>query len=802
MTKIFISSNTSISKNFFLVAFELIVIAFLVLIFSACSTEPLQPVAVQIASKKINYLKEVKPILEKRCVVCHSCYNAPCQLKMDAYEGISRGSSKARIYLGNRLGVQEPSRLLIDAQTTQEWRDRGFTSVTDSNATLGTNDSIMLQLLHHKMLHPESIGEYHSESNDVTCAKDTQELAKFLEKNPTQGMPFGFPALQESEYKTLQQWLAQGAPLPNAAEDAKLKAPSLNAAKEIAKFEAFFNQKDAKHIMSARYIYEHLYLAHLSFASVPNEFYELVRSKTPSPQPLEIIPSLRPYDDPMVADFYYRFRKIDGTIVHKTHMVYDLDDAKLQRYEALFITPTWQTQPFVVGYKTAYNAEPFRVFEQIPPSARYGFLLDNAEYVVRTFIRGPVCKGQIALNVINDHFWVAFMDPKYDLSLSNPAFLTSQYENLKMPIEAGSDMKLIHTFSDIYNEKAIAFDEARREAYDTAYKNGLGIDAIWKGEDASSTPLLTIYRHFDSASVHIGALGNLPKTQWVIDYPLLERIYYSLVAGFDIYGNVGHQVSIRRYMSRLRVAGETQFLNFLPKEDREELFSSWYIGAEDEVKHALSKNETAIEYRRKNSKREFVEKLVNSHFLKETSIAFDKYNYLREDERTPKLPKVFRSKHDYGLGFKSLIKAGTPFIRLVNGNNSNLAYLRIKIPEEEDVVISVIMNRWHDNVSFMFDESSRLDPSKDDLDFVEGFVGSYPNFFLVVELSDLPDFFDMIQNYDESEEYLAKFLKYGISRGDADFWEHYDWFQKRFLEQNPHEGGLFDLNRYYYRVLR
>jgi hypothetical protein len=102
----------------------------------------------------------------------------------------------------------------------------------------------------------------------------------------------------------------------------------------------------------------------------------------------------------------------------------------------------------------------------------------------------------------------------------------------------------------------------------------------------------------------------------------------------------------------------------------------------------------------------------------------------------------------------------------------------------------------------MFDESSRLDPSKDDLDFVEGFVGSYPNFFLVVELSDLPDFFDMIQNYDESEEYLAKFLKYGISRGDADFWEHYDWFQKRFLEQNPHEGGLFDLNRYYYRVLR
>jgi len=28
------------------------------------------------------YLNEVKPILENRCVVCHGCYDAPCQLKL------------------------------------------------------------------------------------------------------------------------------------------------------------------------------------------------------------------------------------------------------------------------------------------------------------------------------------------------------------------------------------------------------------------------------------------------------------------------------------------------------------------------------------------------------------------------------------------------------------------------------------------------------------------------------------------------------------------------------------------------
>jgi hypothetical protein len=779
-----------------------IFIAFVALFFTACSVEPLQPVQVAMVNKRVNYLQEVKPILEKRCVVCHSCYNSPCQLKFDSYEGLERGSSKAKVYMGERLRAQEPSRLFLDAHSSLEWRSKGFNSVSESNSSVGTNDSIMLQLLDHKMKNPKSVGEYLSESDDLTCAKDTKELAEFLDDNPNQGMPFGFPPLEEKEYKTLAQWLSQGAPMPSEEENIKLKSSSEKVLPQILKYEEFFNKEDAKHVMSARYIYEHLFLAHLSFAEQPEEFYELVRSKTPSPQPIEVIATLRPYDDPGVEKFYYRFKKIHSTIVHKTHMLYDLDDAKLQRYEELFIKSEWNEKPYVVGFKTSFNAEPFKVFEQIPASSRYAFLLDNSEYVVRTFIRGPVCKGQIALNVINDHFWIAFMDPKYDLSLKYPKFLKTQYENLKMPIEAGSDMKLIDTFSDIYNEKAIAYNEQRQKLYDEVYKNGLDLDGVWKGDNASSAPLLTVYRHFDSASVHKGILGNLPKTAWVIDYPLLERIYYSLVAGFDVYGNIGHQASVRRYMSRLRVEGESYFLNFLPKEDREKLFESWYVGAEDEIQHSLSQNETLITFTKINSKREFFENIVHSHLLKEAGISFDKYNYVKENERIPSIPKEYNSREDYAQGFKALLKEGTSFIKFVNGNNSNLAYIRIKVPGGEDVVVSVIVNRWHDNVSFMFNESARLDPSKDDLDFVEGLVGSYPNLFLVVELKDLPDFFDMMHNYDGSKAYIAKFLKYGISRGDEDFWEHYDWFAQRFGEQNPHEAGLLDLNRYYYKVLR
>jgi len=771
------------------------------ILFTACSIEPLKPVEVDATAPRVDYLKEVKPILDRRCVVCHSCYNSPCQLKLSSFEGLDRGASKDKVYLAERLSAQNPSRLFMDANSTKEWRNKGFNSVSESDSESGTNNSLMLLLLEHKMQNPESVGSYFSESNDVTCAKDRDELASFLDKNPHSGMPFGFPPLSESEFETIKTWLAQGAISPSKSQMETIMSASKVAQKQIDAFEKFLNKQDAKHIMSARYIYEHLFLAHIAFEGAKGEFFELVRSKTPTPQAIDIIATIRPYDDPKVDKFYYRFRKIHSSIVYKTHMVYDMSYKQLQRYKKLFIEPEWNETPFVVGYKKEYNTEPFRVFEQIPAASRYDFLLDNSEYVIRTFIRGPVCKGQIALNVIQDNFWVMFMSPKYDLSLKQKNFFKNQYKNLKMPIEDGSTVGLLNTFGDKYIDAAILYNKNRQELYDETYKDGLDISSIWRGKEASSAPFLSVYRHFDSASVYKGALGGLPKTAWVIDYPLFERIYYSLVAGFDIYGNIGHQVSIRRYMSRLRVEGESNFINLLPAEDRQKIFESWYLDAQDKEALFLSKNDSAIEYKKIDSKRELLERVVDEHLLKSCGTGFDRVNYLYADERVPSLPEEYKTSKDYERAFKSLVKMGLPFIQVVNGQNSNLAYIRIKnIPNRQDMIVSAIVNRWHDNVSFMFKESKRLDSSKDEFDFVEGFVGSYPNLFLIVDYEDLPDFFDMLHNYDGSKKYINKFLKYGVNRGHKDFWKIYDWFQDKFLESNPKEAGLFDLNRYYHRA--
>ena len=57
-----------------------------------------------------------------------------------------------------------------------------------------------------------------------------------------------------------------------------------------------------------------------------------------------------------------------------------------------------------------------------------------------------------------------------------------------------------------------------------------------------------------------------------------------------------------------------------------------------------------------------------------------------------------------------------------------------------------------------------------------------------------------MNSYDADENAVKQLKKFGVNRADDDFWEHYDWFQKRFYEEQPVQAGLFDLNRYYYKA--
>ena len=330
---------------------------------------------------------------------------------------------------------------------------------------------------------------------------------------------------------------------------------------------------------------------------------------------------------------------------------------------------------------------------------------------------------------------------------------------------------------------------------------GQGYDAIWKGNKASDSPILTVYRHFDSASVHKGVLGGLPRTMWVMDYPQLERIYYALVAGFDVYGTLGHQLAIRLYMDGLREEGESYFLGFMPEGQRRPMMESWYKGVKPkDVTYYDAGIPTKIEFKTDDPKREFIEEIVNNRILPEVGITFDTVNYMQAGHEFPPLPDQYETMADYLQAFRSVSKPGTEFFTLVNDFNANVVYIRIRKNDGTDAVVSLIINRWHDNVRYMFGEESILDPSKDNADFLVGFHGSYPNYFIDIHQDDLPDFFDLLTNLNkiDVDEARTRFNKYGVNRANKDFWEHYDWFQERFNKDQPVQSGLFDLNRYYY----
>ena len=145
-----------------------------------------------------------------------------------------------------------------------------------------------------------------------------EKFDNYAKKHPGWGMPYAMPNLSGDEYRTLVQWLAQGAPATPAP------TPSAVAQTQIARWEAFLNTPSLKQQLTSRYLYEHLFQAHIHFdGTQTREFYRLVRSSTPPGEPVQEIATVRPYDSPGSEPFYYLLWLYPASIVAKTNMVYE-----------------------------------------------------------------------------------------------------------------------------------------------------------------------------------------------------------------------------------------------------------------------------------------------------------------------------------------------------------------------------------------------------------------------------------------------------------------------------------------------
>ncbi len=735
----------------------------------------------------ISYTRDIQPIFTEKCVACHACNDAACQLNLGSAEGASRGASKIPVYQGDRSKAVTPTRLFYDASGTAAWQKLGFSSVLDNQGSQAALMARMLELGHAKPLTPNQ-----KIPDNIVLGLNREnmcplpgEFDAYAKAHPQEGMPLAVTGLTDAQYQTLQRWLAQGAPVEHNPIQ-----PSAKESAQITEWEELLNRPGSTEALVGRWLYEHLFLAHVYFVGgEPGHFFQWVRSRTPSGQPVDLIATRRP-NDPPGTDFYYRLMPVQGVIVHKTHITYPMGPQKLKRVKQLFYSGDWHAAS-LPGYGPRHRSNPFETFEAIPAVARYQFMLDNAEYFVRTFIRGPVCRGQIATDVIRDNFWALFQEPAHDHYVTDAKYREQATPLLAMPgqiDDVGSILSLWHAYRDKRNE----YESLRRDTY--ADLPPPSWSTLWAGNDNA---LLTIFRHFDSASVTKGLIGDVPLTMWLFDYPLLERTYYQLAVNFDVYGNVSHQAQTRLYFDLIRNGAEVNFLRLMPANKRGAILSDWYQNS-GKVKMWMDYEEidtdtpTALKLDPHHSTRDFGLKLIER--TGSLNASPDPINRCSGAYCSrPNLSEEFR---DVEQALSRLASRPAAGLKVIN-QLPEAVMLRIEGQGGKRQVYSMLHNRAHSNVAFMLGEAYRYQPGLDTLTIYPGVMSSYPNFMFNVPASDVPEF---VEDLEAARDDTAKFerivMRWGVRRSHPQFWQYFHDLDAYLQETDPVEAGVLDMNRY------
>jgi hypothetical protein len=460
-------------------------------------------------------------------------------------------------------------------------------------------------------------------------------------------------------------------------------------------------------------------------------------------------------------------------------MPYALNPARMARLKALFIDARYEVGA-LPSYEVAVAANPFIAFRELPVEARYRLMLEESQFTLMGFIKGPVCRGEVAVDVINDHFWVMFEQPQAERAQITAEFLARELANLRLPAEYEDSAPLLRWRRFAAHEAA--YLEAKSALLDKTFAAGPTMEVLWDGDGRNPNAALTVVRHFDSASVVQGLLGERPQTVMIIGYQLLERIHYLLVAGFDVYGNVGHQLTTRLYMDFLRTEGEMNFFAFLPLANRQAVHDRWYRGADRASiaqlweTQAYFRNDTGIRYATSDP----ITELYGMMKKRAAPVTGPRYALASSGLGTASLRELERLASLRGRSLAHLPEASILTVRGVGADRH----------------FSLIANRAHSNVAELFDEAERRLPDEDTVLVANGLIPAYPNAFFVVDAAQLPRFVDAVSRLASEADYSALMDAYGVRRTDARFWPHSDALHLAWRRSMPKEAGLFDYNRF------
>ena len=730
-----------------------------------------------------SYLRDIQPIFDTRCVACHGCIGSPCNLKLDSFAAVDRGALDKNPY---SIHFEPSLRTGMDVHgTTAARREVGFWPVVSREGDGPTRlaHSLLTQMIHVGLEHNQpgfsrqALMPIYKKRYDHECPATANELEAVLAKDPAKGMPFGLPALEQEQVETINRWVASGAPGPLPEEVAARAVPANE--KAVVEWENFLNAPSDRMKLVSRYIFDHVYLATIALEESPGDAFRLVRSKTPSGQPVEVIDTPHPYDDPYtyagVDAFYYRLRKMTSAAVQKNHFIWPLSREKRTRLKELFLDADWDPNADLVVPWGNWN--PFEVYEAIPVKSRYTFLIENSVVIVGGITSGPVCLGQAATFAVKDHFWVFFVDPDKDITILDP--------KLGLP-----DWKV---FMDRSPEGNQTYEQAYGKTLRRLYPKGYSIDEIWDGGHENRNAWLTVLRHETNTWVMQGAGGGMPRTMWLMGYSGFERIYYDTVAHFEYWGSDKGKLETVGFFNFLRQQFEDRFLLLVPPEERQNLRKDWTRGIgraalamDPDPDSALP---TRVPYDAEDPLGGVVRQL-SKHLGPKLSRPLDTLNPSKKERETWNEPTPSFEAWERAISTLTVTR-DYEFPRFL----PSLVMLKVNHGKQSRLY-SIVANRVYKTQYTILFENGEALPDLDTMSVYTNVVGGFPNLFMEIDVSQGAAFVEELREVETLKDFLALRDRYAVLRNSAKFWPTYDWMNAWNVEHHGLASGILDLSYY------
>lgn len=738
------------------------------------------------------YMDDVQKIFTKRCVACHSCNTGPCQLNLTSYEGLSRGMSKDNPHDVKRTFGSVPRARLSDHYSVEKYRSMGFYPVVEQSVFEEQNKkSIMYLALTHGEDNPPMTKEeirklgLHQESEDYQCPVNEKEFKEFTIKFPFGGMPFGCPEIEEEYVETLKTWILEGAAGPSEQTQDDLQTTLITEHTPdpwldmVSEFEAFLNQDSLEWQAVARYIYEHTYSLDIHFDNHPGEFYRIVRSRTNAPQPIDLIVTEFPTDDPNIGSdrVYYRLEKLDRVIEMKKHSPWRLDEEAVNELVTIFFETPW-----TLSSLPGYPKNPFDWFHVIPADSRARFIIRYAKEIWHSVARGSICHSRTASFIAADYAWYLTLKPESDPTVIDPTLGMGNYD----AFYAYPENTAFTLFTRQFHKDPLRYRKALEKVLRKIRPNGLGIDDI--AED-----FFFGLRHETSMeffSSKDSQIPGYPEFKLLLTYADHEKFYYRTVAQYRWWGSSSEKGEAFTKSAYVRTFAENLFASLHPDPAERKELRNFYTSFEGKLFYSLF--EDFSKGRSSTVPADWDYEMITRKILERTrgtlTEDIDNLNNWPITDLAKEIAPQITNLDEWEAGIRTLTGKKAPYPQFI----PNVVHIRLG----NEHLYTLFVERRHKNNKIPGLEATERRPQDDILHAWKGFTGAFPHLFIDLSFEQASDFLTELSHVDSVEDWVAVDDKYGIDRNDQEFWPFSDWLHGWISENVGENAGVLDLRNY------